>query len=139
MKVKLPANNKEISVSQADVLAPDEAVMEKKRFLEKKIASAEKQILSDRSFNRLESILRRDFTPEKIKGYIQALCEANDIRSSDGQFYESPNWAARNNGLKEVLNLLRYTQMTGEVTRDSVPAKIVFNIVNAVPKEKEAA
>lgn len=92
----------------------------------------------DSQLSKLEEVLRKKWTPEKIAKLLSNMCEASDVKKDKmGNDYETPNWDARKNGFDRLTGMLRYTKKESQPV-DQGATKIVFQIVNNPPAEKKS-
>lgn len=92
--------------------------------------AVKKQLSTELSVDDLEAILKKEFPPTKIKKLLVDMTEAEDTKATkDGDFYQTPNWDARDKALSKILRLLRYIDRENGAVSDQVPTKIVFNVI----------
>ena len=98
--------------------------------LKEELASTERVLAKFKSgFAELQEVIQRDFTPEKMNGYLKELARASDVKMNrQGETYEVPNWAARRDGWDRAYKIA-YTDGKDGIP-SAAPSKIVFNIVN---------
>lgn len=94
----------------------------------KRIDSIKKVIME------LESQLLEAAPPEKIKGWILDLCQANDIKVDKfGDRFETPNWHARDRGIERIFQLLKIQQSDDGKPQGNMPTKISIQIIDNRP------
>lgn len=117
--MNLPLKKQEVHVPE--IMTPDEIIRQKAQGL----------IKTPEGLAKLHLYLEEEFPQERIKNLIKDLCSANDLKMDrSGTRFESPNWAARTNGLDRVLKLLKYSSADDHPGRDIPPTKIVFNVIS---------
>lgn len=91
---------------------------------------------------RMEGLMAKRFTEEIIVDMVADLCEAKDVRMTKDGAIETPNWNAREAGLKTVLGLRRFVRKNDPVSGEGAPIKLVFNVTNpnvTIEKKEEKA
>ena len=89
------------------------------------------EVSTDLSVEDLESILKTEFPPSKIKSILVAMTQAEDTKATArGDFFQTPNWDVRDKALTKILRLLGHIKNEQGAVSDQIPTKIVFNVIN---------
>lgn len=89
------------------------------------------QVSTELSVNDLESILKKHFPPTKINQLLIDMTMAEDTKATkDGDFYQTPNWDARDKALTKILRLLGHIKNEMGAVPDMAPTKIIFNVIH---------
>ena len=87
-------------------------------------------ITKQEGVDMVKAFLKKEFPEKQIASLIKDLCEANDTKFAAGAgFYESPNWTARREGLRDLMRQLGLVSGVMAGPQNSVPTKIQFNII----------
>jgi hypothetical protein len=85
--------------------------------------------------DRVREAIIRSYTAEYVEKKIGELCEAEDLKvGKDGEEHKTPNWRAREGGLKMILQIQGIEDLSEEKVQRAAPTNIIVNIVNTDPK-----
>lgn len=130
MKVKL-GEKKEIAVPE--VVDPSAVVNGKSDHnVSANLArEVKKAVSTELSVDDLETILSVQFPPKKIKELLVEMTQAEDRKATkDGDFFTTPNWDVRDKALTKILRLLGHIKNDQGLVSDTVPTKIIFNVIH---------
>lgn len=80
---------------------------------------------------RVQDEIERTYAPENVRAMVDDLCKAEDQREGkSGMMIKSPNWRARESGLKILLQLVGSGGHDQGFSDRMAPANIIINVQN---------
>ena len=100
-------------------------------------ARAKGKMTAQSAVQAFRALVEEKFPQSKIREMIEELAGASDKKATkNGEFYDTSNWTARYNALKEVMKLEGLLSGDKTLTPGMAPTKVQVNIINPETLER---